>query len=224
MDRVRPMPAVMFEDLKIRHNLMACFTNRHLFSSATLTELSRLRSLADNYAREGELYLEQSVRRGLVQAYTQQRFNYVHDGRENIYTAYHRLWNIAMKEEQPKDDTPTGKQYNKVLIFPGSRKVSKQLPHDWVAHLQAKYTAGGTEVRVAGLEKEIQGYNGIVSIYRNFEELITLVHEAEMIISADSLPAHLAQFFHRPHEVHYRKVVNTPWSTPNGKVMVVGMK
>jgi ADP-heptose:LPS heptosyltransferase len=55
---------------------------------------------------------------------------------------------------------------------------------------------------------------GKLSTHDSFADLIRLIQAADLVITADSLPAHLSQLLHRPHFVYYDGKPNPEWVTP----------
>jgi ADP-heptose:LPS heptosyltransferase len=55
---------------------------------------------------------------------------------------------------------------------------------------------------------------GKVATHDSFTDLIRLIQAADLVITADSLPAHLSQLLHRPHFVCYEGMPNPEWLTP----------
>jgi ADP-heptose:LPS heptosyltransferase len=53
-----------------------------------------------------------------------------------------------------------------------------------------------------------------VHLHDSFDDLLALIDQADEIITADSLPAHLAQLFAKPHVIYYAKDVDYEWVTP----------
>jgi ADP-heptose:LPS heptosyltransferase len=41
-----------------------------------------------------------------------------------------------------------------------------------------------------------------------------LIQRADLVVTADSLPAHLSQLLYRPHFVYYAHKPNPEWMTP----------
>jgi ADP-heptose:LPS heptosyltransferase len=55
---------------------------------------------------------------------------------------------------------------------------------------------------------------GKVATHDSFTDLINLIRAADLVITADSLPAHLSQLLHRAHFVCYDGQPNPEWMTP----------
>lgn len=215
------LPKIDFVDVGIQHGLLACFTNRYFFSSATIHELKKIRQFVKTIPGEEALFLEQKSRFMLMQCLTGRHFSVVHDGVKNIYAAYDLFFDVKMaaRPHRNEDIPATGS----VFIFPGSRKKSKCLPVEWVKQLSDQYLAKGMDVQIAGLAHEIAEYSGTRKVIADFAELCKTVVAADAVISSDSLPAHLAFLFRKPLEVHYTKAVNHSWLPPGAVAKQVNL-
>ena len=80
-----------------------------------------------------------------------------------------------------------------IVIFPDSRLSKKDIPASVLQNIKTTLEQKGKLVQVANFG----------STYSNFKELIQLIHEADYIIGADSLPIHLAALFKKPHFILY---------------------
>lgn len=89
-----------------------------------------------------------------------------------------------------------------VGIFPGSRIARKRLPGDVIEALVAICAAAGAACKVFALDGEPIDFSlvraEVVRVPRSFAAMIAAVREARAIVSSDSLPAHLAEYFGRP--------------------------
>lgn len=213
------LPNIEFVDIGVRQGLLSFFTNRHFFSIHTIKELRALKALLQSIPQHNTLFLEQDKRIGLIGWLTRKNFAVIHDGKTNIYKAYRDfLGNDILVSEVEEVDIQPG--FN-LLIFPGSRKKEKQLPIYWVNQLINQYTSNGINVFVGGLASEIIGYPGSKRVVSGFKDLCEMIKNADFIISADSLPAHLAFLYRKPLEVHYNGQINEPWLPPGAKAIIV---
>ncbi len=213
------LPNIQFVDIGVRHGILSCFTNRHFFSAATIHEIQALRRVLRATSSDTTLWLEQRQRMGWMRWVTGKEFSCIHDGHQNIYAAYRRF--LGVRQTVASIESSDTQDDHHLLIFPGSRKPSKQLPVDWVGHVTDSYLSKGVRVTVAGLAAEIAPYSGHKKVVTGFKELCQLIASADQIISADSLPAHVAFLFSKPLEVHYRGSINEPWLPPGAKAILV---
>jgi hypothetical protein len=111
--------------------------------------------------------------------------------RENIYLAYEALFGASGVEVAA---TASGAR---VGIFPGSRLASKNLPLGLVTAVQDAIVQAGGRPTVQLLDEERpdleQALPGVRIVARSFEAMIAAVGECDAIVSADSMPAHLAE-------------------------------
>lgn len=220
MKLVQDLPAVEFVNLGVRYGLMACFTNRHFFSAANIQELKKLRGFLATIPGDHNLFLEQKIRSGFISAITGRQFTAIHDGTENIYEAYKNFYQV--KQLPFRNKWQAGPDSNSTIrVFPGSRKKTKRLPVYWVEQIKDRYAVDERKMTLAGLAGELLDYTTPKELVGNFRELCKLIADADYIISADSLPAHLAYLFHIPMEVHYNRLINSPWLPPGAVAKLV---
>jgi len=226
---------IEFVDLGIVRPLFSAFTNKHLFTLQSLKELSALKNLLENNSNQNLLgvavkthnrnlivnetddfkyatinksilFLEQKRRLSLLGLYTHQTFKPIHSS-GNIYNSYQfQFGNIISA------NTDTGFQYaKKILVFPDSRMQKKALPNSWLVELSQGLSNTNKTIEIARFDN-----NPLLEKikYKNFNELVALILNADAIISSDSLPAHLAQLLHKPHAIIYANTINKEWITP----------
>lgn len=129
-------------------------------------------------------------------ACTPRRINALRMPHENIYVAYCARLGLV-----PQDlVVPMPKHYREVVIFPDSRQPAKQIPESTLRALVDINTAAGLQTRIARVRPPEAGYvptPGEFNLW-GLPALVHTVREAEVIVSADSLPGHLAEYFKRP--------------------------
>ena len=218
---------IQFVDLGIERPLYSAFTNRYLISKQSVKELRALKKMLEN--NKSIFYLEQSRRLLLLSLYTQQNFKSIHSS-GNIYYSYQQAFgsNLSFNVEFAYSNfqiNATNNQNNfqrniaasdfpsakNMLVFPDSRMQKKELPIGWLNELTQGLTNTAKNLTIARF-----GNNQIPTqlSYKNFNELVALIVNADAIISSDSLPAHLAQLLHKPHAVVYTSKINKEWITP----------
>jgi len=115
---------------------------------------------------------------------------------ENIYLAYCNHFGLA-----PKDlVVPMPAHIREVIVFPDSRQPSKQVPESTLRALLNINALAGLRTRVVRVRPPEAGRKeapGECSLW-GLSALVQAVREAELIVSADSLPGHLAEYFERP--------------------------
>jgi hypothetical protein len=88
-----------------------------------------------------------------------------------------------------------------VGIFPESRLVEKRLGAATVSAILNRTARAGLEAKLFILDGDLSSqreHPRAVNISRNFESLANAIKSVDSVISADSLPAHLAEYFGRP--------------------------
>lgn len=129
----------------------------------------------------------------------------------NIYSAYsqfllsHNSASAAVSSSHPKALTPRG---NKVRIFASSRVEKKKIPLALCEQLISALTERGDEAELVVLESEYPELEATplpkLILPKGFRGMVDCVAESKLVISTDSLPAHIA-------EVHgLRPVVVSP--------------
>lgn len=115
---------------------------------------------------------------------------------ENIYLAYCARLGLA-----PQDlVVPMPARPREVLVFPDSRQPAKLIPESTLRALTDINAATGVRTRVVRVRPPGTGrvdVPGELSLW-GLPALVRAVREAEVIVSADSLPGHLAEYFERP--------------------------
>jgi ADP-heptose:LPS heptosyltransferase len=89
-----------------------------------------------------------------------------------------------------------------ILILPDSRVSSKDINENLVGLITGEFK--GINIRTAYFSKKKNIKENSLS-YSNFEELINLISNCDIIISAESLPYHLANYLNKPHFVIYNQ-------------------
>lgn len=117
--------------------------------------------------------------------------------RPNVYLAYAELLN-GKHDIVPR----IGNGLQTVGIFPSSRIAAKNLPVAAVVRLAERCRDAGILPRVfllAGERPELEAaFTDATIVPRRFAAMAEAVRDAGAIISADSLPAHLAEHWQRP--------------------------
>ncbi|MHA8083421.1 hypothetical protein ACST14_08370 [Aquirufa sp. A-Brett2-15D] len=89
-----------------------------------------------------------------------------------------------------------GKRTGSILIFPDARLQKREIPYSILAQIEGRVVRFGVD-------------------YKNFEELIGLIQEADYIYAADSLPLHLAYLCRKPHYILYPEGGKLDFFTPD---------
>lgn len=115
---------------------------------------------------------------------------------ENIYLAYCAHLGLSPQ----KLAVPMPAHFREVLVFPDSRQSAKQIPESTLRKLVNINAASGVETRIVRVRSPESGYvdaPGEISLW-GLQALVNAVKDAEVIVSADSLPGHLGEYFERP--------------------------
>lgn len=193
---------IQFIDIGIRNNIFGYFTNRHSFELHSVTELLNLKNVIRGLS--GDIHFEQRKKQWFIAPFLGRTFPFIHDNTINVYESFCRKFDVAIERMQYADT----QVYNNILILPESRKRSKVLPLSFIEKISLAAKSKEQSVKTAYFKKA-----DVIS-YHSFTELIQMIMDADLIITADSLPAHIAQLLEKPHFIYYKQKVNKEWITP----------
>lgn len=119
----------------------------------------------------------------------------------NIYLAYSKLLtSIGMVERHCPAGRPQPAKH--VGIFPGSRIAAKNIPGTVIGRTLSEIDRAGYKAHLMLLEGERPDLENsdfhFQIVPRRFADLARAVRSMDMVISADSLPAHLAERSNKP--------------------------
>lgn len=217
--------SIQFVEWGVKGSLLRAFTNRFFFHWDTIHELLSIKRWLKKQAPNHEQWvLEQNKRKWLIELATQTKFECI-ASQANIYEAYQDFFDAnALTIALPS------KRSQNILILPTSRQTFKDIPNQVVADLMQSLPLQGHKVNAAYFKaipdpvvKPIlsagDNPNDKLLAYLNFTELIQLILAADYIIAPDSLTAHLAYFFQKPHTIlHSPRAIPhflTPYTTAN---------
>jgi hypothetical protein len=95
---------------------------------------------------------------------------------------------------------PTG-AIRSLGVFSESRLVEKRLKNSTLSIIFDRAASVGLDATLFILEGDVppeREYHRVVHIPRNFASLAAAINSVDCVVSADSLPAHLAEYFARP--------------------------
>jgi hypothetical protein len=228
---------IQFIDFGIRKKIFGYFTNKHSIELHSFRELMKLKKWlreeglkvegfrglgmkGEGLGVEGfkglgssgiQLFFEQRRKQWMIAPFLGSTYPYVHQKSRNIYDSYFAHFGVA-QEMLDFQVTPTA--IHKILVLPESRKKSKSFQPSFIHELASSLTKQGFDVTTAFFKNIQTVPEGKVATHDSFADLISLIQAADLVITADSLPAHLSQLLHRPHFVCYEGNPNTEWLTP----------
>jgi ADP-heptose:LPS heptosyltransferase len=118
----------------------------------------------------------------------------------NIYLAYDKLFTSIGIPFECLPESPK-KKVRKVLIIPGARMQFRNIPKDVISRVSTVLKDRDIEFRVisiAGEELDLPPNSNVTVLPRDFAALISSIKSADLILSADSLSAHLSFYFDVP--------------------------
>jgi hypothetical protein len=204
--------SIEFEDFKISHKILGVLTNRHFFKRHSFTEIVGLkRYLNQPHLEHNKWMVEQDRRSVLLSFLLGKKMEPVHK-HGNVYDSYASLTHIDRK--LLLSDKKSTSRLSNILILPDSRMRSKSLNQDLINAIASCCIKGGRKVTTAFFKRIPFKTEGEQAVHVQFIDLIRLLQLADLVITADSLPAHLAQYYAKPHIVVYRDRPNGEWLTP----------
>jgi ADP-heptose:LPS heptosyltransferase len=118
----------------------------------------------------------------------------------NIYLAYEKLFtDIGVSFYQPPK-TPK-RQIKKVVIIPGARVQFRNIPRSVISRvlkILKNREIDFSVITFAGEDLDVPLYSNMVVLPRDFGSLISSIKSADLVLSADSLPAHLSFYLDIP--------------------------
>jgi hypothetical protein len=189
---------IEFVDFGLDKGQLRLFTNKHFLRSQTIKEVRTIKSYIQKHPNQtGIDYIEQDKRIGLLNLLTGYSFQYIL-GKQVVYKSYDQFFENTVSSSK----IVVGALKN-VVIFPDSRLSKKDIPAIVLQNIAAVLEQKGKHIQIAKFG----------TTYTNFKELIQLIHEADYIIGADSLPIHLAALFKKPHFILYADCLTQHFKT-----------
>ena len=203
---------IEFVDFGITKGQLNFFTNKHFISVDNWRQIQKIKTFIKYHPNHlGIDYLEQDKRLYAFNLFTNGTFQPIVNKNIQVYSAYQQFTSTSTVS------TAIKKELNPlVVIFPDARQVKKELSLSCIAEITKQFEERGTEVKLAKWNYDEEGENTLT--YNNFNELIRIIQQSDFIVSADSLPVHLAQALNKPHLIVYNKKMNrfcTPYATMN---------
>lgn len=217
---------IFFFDIGIKKKVFGFFTNKHSFELHAFKELVNLkrwlRGMRDNdFGFEGscssemgamEFFFEQRRKQWFIAPFLGETFPYIHKKTRNIYQSYFQHFDVEPGLLLIQRPTPS--KLKKILVLPESRKLSKSFKPLFVNELTKVLLNNGLDVATGFFKNVPFQTEGKIVIHEAFSDLICLIKEADFVVTADSLPAHLAQLFGKPHFVYFEGKPDQEWVTP----------
>jgi ADP-heptose:LPS heptosyltransferase len=208
-----PNLSIEFIALGIQHGQLGFFTNKYFFSFSSYQSLQRLKYyIQSNPNTAGVDYVEQHRRIGFLNFLTGHFFKPVVQRNINVYQAY-ATWLSAPSIKEVAMNTPNMNDVNglNVLIIPDARLQKRVLQPTLLNQVKQYVIDKAATYKVARMKQALEGTD---MVYHNFDELIHYILAADFVVCSDSLPAHLAYLFNKPHYIFYPKNGMTQFFTP----------
>jgi hypothetical protein len=214
---------IHFIDLDIKKKVFGFFTNKHSIELHSFRELMNLRrwvrdeglGVEEFRGLEGgrtQLFFEQRRKQWMIAPFIGGIFPYIHKKSRNIYDSYLKHFGVA--PEMLAFSTQPTNAIHTILVLPESRKKSKSFQPSFIHELASSMLKNEFDVTTAFFKNISTVPDGKVATHDSFTDLIRLIQAADLVVTADSLPAHLAQLLGKPHFVYYGAKPNQEWTTP----------
>ena len=189
---------IEFVNFGLDKGQLRLFTNKHFLSAQTIKEVRAIKSYIQKHPNQtGIDYVEQDKRMGLFNLLTGNSFQYIL-GKQEVYKIYDQFF-----ENTDSSSIIVAGALKNIVIFPDSRLSKKDIPASVLQNITAVLEQKDKHIQVAKFG----------TTYTNFKELIQLIHEADYIIGADSLPIHLAALMKKPHFILYADCLTQHFKT-----------
>ena len=186
-------------DFGVDKGQLRLFTNKHFLSAQTLKETNAIKIyIQSNPNTNGTDYIEQDKRIGLFNFLTGQNFQFILDKSE-VYKAYDHFFENSISPIALESNS-----FNNIVVFPDSRLTKKDIPFNIVERITNEATQKGKTIQVAKFG----------NAYTNFNELIALIMQSDVVIGADSLPIHIAALLNKSHYIMYADGLTQNFMTP----------
>ncbi len=213
---------IQFIDFGIKKKIFGYFTNKHSIELHSFRELMKLRRWVKDeglkvegfkgLGRSGiQLFFEQRRKLWMIAPFIGSSFPYIHKKSRNIYDSYLAHFGVAPGMLAFHESSTA---IQSILVLPESRKKSKSFQPTFIHALVSSLIKQGLDVTTAFFKNIQTVPEGKVATHDSFADLIGLIQAADLVITADSLPAHLSQLLQRPHFVVYEGNPNPEWMTP----------
>ena len=192
---------IEFVNFGITQGQLNYFTNKRFFHTSTLRQLNLIKNYIKLHPNIcGQDYIEHEIRLSFFNFFTKANCKAVVGKNKEVYESYEQF--LGLEKIMIKNKKADHKK--KIIIFPDARQKKKEIPAILLCKLTEEKTSNGNIVKVARLNNR----NPEELSYHNFKELIDLIQSSDYIISADSLPAHIAQAIEKQHAIYYNNKVN----------------
>jgi len=199
---------IQFVDFGITKSQLNLFTNRHLISINTLRQVTKLKQFVKNNPNTGGIdYLEQNNKSALLNLLLVHPFKSIVN--KQVYAEMGEFFKSTLSIP------PSNGTINKILIVPDARITDRRIPENLINYIKTQIESDKL-LQVAYFDKANKHFNkqnALVS-YSNFEELLTLINEADFVFGSDSLPIHLCNALQKTHYILYPKNGSRAFFTP----------
>jgi len=128
----------------------------------------------------------------LIKGLNPAKVSYICNSSQNIYAAYIKFFSIQKKNIYP---IFANKKIKKIFIFPDSRQSHKVLSIVTLENILGKLRVFSLDITLCSYKKpRMLNSNIHEEVYNSFDDLTEFISSSDLVITADSLPLHLAYF------------------------------
>jgi len=202
---------IEFVDWGIKSSMLGLYTNKRLLNPNSIKEVYKIKHWLQKQTVSEDWILEQDTRKKRIEIFTGRKFKHISSD-QNIYEQYNYFFHSKPIQI---DYDPTKVQH--ILILPSARLAFRNIPKTLIQTIQQHHQQKNQEVQVAFFKPQLvnlkENLNAYTS-YNSFTELINYILAADYIYTPDSLSAHLAYFFGKPHTILHPAKVSPSFFTP----------
>ena len=193
--------------LGINKSQLNLFTNRHFISMDTLTQVKKIKQfLMLNPNPIGLDYMEQSNKLNILNFLLRKDFKAIVNDK-NVYDEMQHFFNTPLILQNAADPIKN------ILILPDARIANRKIPMAVIEYLKTSLTQKNKLVTQAYFSSH-KNVDQDTKNYSNFDELLTLIKEADFVFGSDSLGIHLSNALQKPHCILYPKNGSKAFFTP----------
>lgn len=203
----------------------ACFDIRKKGLWAAFVSLYKLRQSIGSHTWGGELIFDNLGWRERVVGFGKTLKSLSAD-QGNIYLAYDHFFQLAGYELSASLAVKSKVANQNAIIIPGARVAGRVIPKEIIGLIFDLLKSKKIPVSVLILDGELFDIpTGIpvLRLPRSFDNLVTAIQQCGLVISADSLPSHLSEFFNvpvfvstpkpKPYWLPRSSYINNGWAT-----------
>ncbi len=202
---------IEFVDWGINSSMFGLYTNKRLLHPNSIKEVKKIKQWLQKQTISDEWILEQDTRKKWIETFVGRKFKHIVSG-QNIYEQ-----NNYFFQSKPIQIDYDPSKVQHILILPSARLAFRNIPKTLIQSIQHYHQQKKQDVQVAFFKPQLIDFKENLkaySSYNSFTELINYILAADYIYTPDSLSAHLAYLFGKPHTILHPAKVSPSFFTP----------